>query len=197
MKICLLITLMMVNVHVFAQEFNYSLARVSYVQSELEDGTDGTGIEYQLAYDYKGLVLSLNVVTLDYKTNNLTVSRDTHVGGLGTYIKIKPSFDIFGDVLFGVYNSETESTKLAERDVMIFKLGTRFSFDDLNEGSFYIARYDFSENQIAPDSGGIVENMVGFRAVLFGSRKKSIGFNIGVELYDSYSHMSTGLTMQF
>lgn len=180
-----------------ARDFNYSHFSVRYVDAELDDGTSGSGVEYDLAYDFNRLVFSLHVVTLDYGSGDASISRDTHVGGVGSYLDISESFHLYGSYQAGVYNSDGKEVKLAERDVSIFKFGAKFKFSELNEGDIYFGRYFFSENQVEGGGPAIEEDVIGFRASIYMAEYPNFGVTAGVELFDSFRYTVFGLNLLF
>ncbi len=183
--------------NISAQELNYSQAHIRYVQAELESGTEGDGTEAELSYDFHRLVFSLHVLKLDYQNDFTTISVATHVAGLGSYLHLYPGGDLFGSLQYGVYDLETTEAKLAETNVLIGKLGFRTVFNSNNEAQVYIGRLDYSGNDLDPSAPVRDQTVVGFRAILFGTSTNNVGFNAGVEVFDTYEHMSMGLTIAF
>ncbi|MDH5325026.1 MAG: hypothetical protein OEZ68_17055 [Gammaproteobacteria bacterium] len=180
-----------------ARDFQYSQLNLRYVSGKLDDGTTGSGKEVELNYDIDHVVLSLHIQIMDYSLAGDSVGRDTHMGGIGGYVKLEEYMDFFGHVRFGAYNSDASSIKLAERDVLVLLLGVRLDFAGHNEGQIYIGRYEFSENQVVGGGPALDENMIGLRAVVSDVAYPEFGFNLGAEVFDSYQYVSFGFTYNF
>ena len=141
--------------------------------------------------------LPLHVVKLDYQNELTTISVSTHAVGIGSYLHLSSGLDLYGNIQHGVYDLETTSAKLAETTVLIAKLGLRTRFDDNDKASIYIGRLDYSGNDLNAAEPVRDQTVIGFRAILFMSDNDNIGVNAGVEVFDTYQHMSMGLSIGF
>ncbi|MDH5178699.1 MAG: hypothetical protein OEZ39_16715 [Gammaproteobacteria bacterium] len=182
---------------VFAGDGNYSQINVRKINGTLESGTKGDGAEYDLAWDREQLVISLRVITVDYNNAfGLELGPQTHLGGVGGYRHVTEALDVYGRVEYGVYNLDSTSAKLAESNLYVLTAGARYRMSNAVELLAYVANYSYTANEIS--SLEVRDQVVlGLRGVLYLDPDSVFGLSVGLEEFDTYRHLSMGITVGF